>query len=197
MRSKTSQDLAGRVPDRLVGKGSGKIPRDASHQLKKTRLNQKTSGRPTARPTRPPEPPRRPGRPAGTGLGRSSRFVLAKPFFVFRGIPKWFLGQVIFGRPGISRPKNRTCSRNDWLFGLAAFGGKAKKPRCSLKCAVFWPWHPRPPKKHPRPLVFGREGGYLRQTGSGPGPGPGPDWYYKALARSVRLQSLLPLGRGN
>ncbi len=45
----------------------------------------------------------------------------------FKEMPKWFFGQVVFGRPGAPRPKNHTVSRSECLVGLAAFGGKAKK----------------------------------------------------------------------
>ncbi len=37
-----------------------------------------------------------------------------------------FFGQVVFWRPGVLSPKNKTSSRNEWCVGLAAVGGKAK-----------------------------------------------------------------------
>ncbi len=64
-----------------------------------------------------------------------------------KGIPKWLFGQVVFWRPRVPRPKNHTCSGKSCLFGIAAFGGKAKKQLVSGKCVVPWPRHPRPPKK--------------------------------------------------
>ncbi len=54
-----------------------------------------------------------------------------------KGTPKWFVGQLVFWRVGLPRPKYHTCSRNEWLFGIAAEGGKAKKALASLKCVFF------------------------------------------------------------
>ncbi len=34
------------------------------------------------------------------------------------------------------------------IFGLAAFGGKATTTICFWRMCGFWPWHPKPPKKH-------------------------------------------------
>ena len=59
---------------------------------------------------------------------------------IFCSIPKCFLGQVVFGRPWVSRPNNHTFLGTEWVFG------KAKQPPVSGTCVVFWPWYPRPPK---------------------------------------------------
>ncbi len=61
-------------------------------------------------------------------------------------IPKCFLGQVFFWRPGVPRPKNYTISGNWWCFCLAAHGGKANKPLVPGRCVFFCPWCPRSPK---------------------------------------------------
>jgi hypothetical protein len=39
------------------------------------------------------------------------------------------------------RPKNHRFSRNKCAFGIAAFGGKVKKPLVSEHGVVFWPWY--------------------------------------------------------
>ncbi len=44
-----------------------------------------------------------------------------------RGIPSWILGQVVFWRPGVPRPRNHNFQGKYSLFGLAAFGGEANK----------------------------------------------------------------------
>ncbi len=51
-------------------------------------------------------------------------------FVLYKGIPKWFWGQVVFG--GLAcQGQNHICFRQEWLFGLAAEGGRAKKPSIS------------------------------------------------------------------
>ena len=70
-------------------------------------------------------------------------------------------------RPGAPRPNNHTSSRREWLVGLAAERGEANKPSCSRTCVVFWPWCPRPPKKHlaqkPLRCPFGQQKPHCRQ----------------------------------
>jgi hypothetical protein len=58
---------------------------------------------------------------------------------VISGIPRCFFGQVFFWRPGVPRPERHAFSRNAWFLGLAAFGGKAKKPFVPGTCVFFWP----------------------------------------------------------
>jgi hypothetical protein len=55
---------------------------------------------------------------------------------MIKGIPKWFVGQMIFWRPGVPRPKDHTFSRKPCFFSLAA-GGRANKPVVSRRCVVF------------------------------------------------------------
>ncbi len=42
--------------------------------------------------------------------------------------PEVVFGQVFLGGLGVPKPTNRTFSGEEWLFGLAAEGGKANKP---------------------------------------------------------------------
>ncbi len=65
-----------------------------------------------------------------------------------KGIPKRLFGQVFFLEAWGTKAKNRTFSRNQLFFGLAADGGKAKQPFFSRKYMVSCPWHPGPPKNH-------------------------------------------------
>jgi hypothetical protein len=46
-------------------------------------------------------------------------------------IPKCFVGQVFFWRPGAPKQNNHTFSGEDWFLGHAAFGGKATQNRFS------------------------------------------------------------------
>ncbi len=51
-------------------------------------------------------------------------------------------------RLGVPRSKNHTCSRNEWLFGLATFGSQANKNHSFLKMCGFWASVPPASKKH-------------------------------------------------
>jgi hypothetical protein len=52
-----------------------------------------------------------------------------------------------FWRPGVPTPKKHTFSRNEWLFDLAAEGGKANEPLVSGTVAVFGALVPQASKK--------------------------------------------------
>ncbi len=54
-------------------------------------------------------------------------------------------------RPGVPRPTNHTFSRNDWFFGLAAFGGKANKHSFREHLLFLLALVPQAPPKHTRP----------------------------------------------
>ncbi len=63
---------------------------------------------------------------------------------------KWF-----FGGLGYQSQKTIRVRGKNVFAGLAAFGGKAKQTIISGKCAVVWPWYPRPPKNLSANTNFG------------------------------------------
>ncbi len=120
------------------------------------------------------------GRPTGL-VGKYSGPRARKSLYHHKD-PEVVFWPSVFWRPGVRRPKNHTCSRNAWLFGLAAEGGKAKKPLFSFKYVICWPRCPRPPKKHLAKKTL-RDPSDVKPVGADPGratdrsggkyPGPG------------------------
>ncbi len=60
-----------------------------------------------------------------------------------KGIPRWLFGQVFLLEAWGTKANNTIrFLETSVFFGLAAFGGKAKKPLVSGKRVVYWPCYP-------------------------------------------------------